>query len=74
MQARGVRANVHYIPVHFHPFYVKKFGTGPGLCPVAEEEYEKIVSLPIYPAMTNDDVDRVVSAFEETLAEMSVQK
>ena len=72
MQARGVRANVHYIPVHLHPFYVKKFGTGSGLCPVAEEEYEKIVSLPIYPAMTNDDVDKVVSAFEETLVEMGL--
>jgi perosamine synthetase len=74
MRERGVRANVHYIPVHLHPYYGKKFGTGLGLCPVAEEEYEKIVSLPIYPAMTDKDVDKVVTASEETLAEMRIQK
>ena len=70
MQERGVRVNVHYIPVHLHPFYGKRFGTGPGLCPVAEQEYEKIVSLPIYPAMTNEEVDKVSAAFEATLTKM----
>src|SRR5439155_18375467 len=36
LRAEGIGVNVHYIPVHLHPFYQKRFGTGPGTCPVAE--------------------------------------
>ena len=43
------------------PFYRDRFGTKPGLCPVAEAAYERIVSLPIFPAMSNEDVDRVIT-------------
>jgi perosamine synthetase len=62
LRDQGIGVNVHYIPVHLHPFYLDRFGTGPGMCPVAEAAYERIVSLPIFPAMTDDDVDRVVAA------------
>ncbi len=58
----GIGVNVHYIPVHLHPFYRKHFGTGPGLCPVAESAYERILSLPIFPRMTDNDVDVVIAA------------
>jgi UDP-4-amino-4,6-dideoxy-N-acetyl-beta-L-altrosamine transaminase len=68
MQERGIRVNVHYIPVHLHPFYRKRFNTVPGLCPVAEEEYERIVSLPIYPAMKDGDMEKVISAVAEVFA------
>lgn len=68
MQERGIRVNVHYIPVHLHPFYRKRFNTAPGLCPVAEEEYERIVSLPIYPAMKDGDMEKVISAVAEVFA------
>jgi perosamine synthetase len=74
MQDKGVRVNVHYIPVHYHPFYRNRFGTGPGLCPIAEDEYEKIVSLPIYPAMADQDVVKVVKDLKETWTEMQIQK
>lgn len=62
LRAEGIGVNVHYIPVHLHPFYRKRFGTEPGDCPVAEEAYERIISLPIFPQMTDRDVDDVVTA------------
>ncbi len=55
----GIGVNLHYIPVHFHPFYRQRFGTGEGLCPVAEAAYGEILSLPIFPAMSDADVGRV---------------
>ena len=65
LHERGVGVNVHYIPVYLHPYYQKRFGYKKGLCPVAEEAYEQIFSLPIYPAMTDDDVEKVVSVVRE---------
>jgi perosamine synthetase len=61
----GIGVNVHYIPVHLHPFYRKTFRTKPGLCPVAEAAYEKILSLPIFPAMKYQDVIDVIAAVRE---------
>jgi perosamine synthetase len=65
LRERGIGANVHYIPVHLHPFYRQRFGTGPGLCPVAEAAYERILSLPMFPRMSNGDVDQVVADLSE---------
>lgn len=48
LRAAGVGVNVHYIPVHLHPYYRKTLGTGPGLCPVAEAAYADILSLPMW--------------------------
>jgi perosamine synthetase len=62
LRAEGIGVNVHYIPVHLHPFYRKRLGTGPGLCPTAEAAYEQIMSLPMFSAMTDDDVERVIEA------------
>jgi perosamine synthetase len=59
-----IGVNVHYIPVHLQPFYRHRFGTGPGLCPVAESAYEQILSLPIFPRMSDEDVERVIRAVE----------
>jgi perosamine synthetase len=67
MRAAGIGVNVHYVPVHLHPFYRRRFGTKPGLCPVAEAAYEQIISLPMFPAMTDDDVAEVVSALKEAV-------
>jgi perosamine synthetase len=66
LRERGIGANVHYIPVHLHPFYRRRFGTGPGLCPVAEAAYEQILSLPMFPRMTDADVERVISELTES--------
>lgn len=63
----GVGVNVHYIPVHLHPFYRRRFGTGEGLCPVAERAYGRILSLPVYPGMSDDDVVSVSAAVRKVL-------
>lgn len=60
LREKGIGVNVHYIPIHLHPYYRKRFGTGPGMCPVAEKAYEGIISLPMFPRMTDNDVDRVI--------------
>ena len=60
LRGAGIGANVHYIPVHLHPYYRERLGTGPGLCPVAEAAYAEIVSLPLFPQMGDADVDYVV--------------
>ncbi len=66
LRERGVGANVHYIPVHLHPFYRTRYGTETGLCPVAEDAYTRILSLPIFPAMSDEDVASVVTAVKES--------
>ncbi|MDJ0818614.1 MAG: UDP-4-amino-4,6-dideoxy-N-acetyl-beta-L-altrosamine transaminase [Desulfobacterales bacterium] len=67
LRGRGVGVNVHYIPVHLHPFYRNNFGTGPGLCPVAEAAYEEILSLPMHAGMTDEDVETVCLAFRDLI-------
>lgn len=67
LRAEGIGVNVHYIPVHYHPFYRERFGTKPGLCPVTEAAYERIVSLPIFPKMTDEDVQDVVAAVTKVI-------
>ena len=62
-----IGVNVHYIPVHLHPYYQERYATKPGMCPVAERAYEEILSLPIHPSMTKAEVARVVSALEESM-------
>lgn len=68
LRDRGIGANVHYVPVHLHPFYRERFGTGPGLCPAAEAAYEEILSLPMFPAMDDRDVDEVAEALVAAVA------
>lgn len=65
LRAKGIGANVHYIPVHLHPFYRKNFHTARGLCPVAEDAYEQIISLPMFPHMSDHQVEIVISTLEK---------
>jgi perosamine synthetase len=62
LRSEGIGVNVHYLPVHLHPFYCRRFGSRPGLCPAAEAAYERILSLPIFPRMTDGDVEDVIRA------------
>ncbi|MEW6209360.1 MAG: UDP-4-amino-4,6-dideoxy-N-acetyl-beta-L-altrosamine transaminase [Acidobacteriota bacterium] len=62
LRAEGIGVNVHYVPVHLHPFYRERFATASGMCPAAEAAYERIISLPIFPAMTDADADDVIAA------------
>ena len=64
LHEKGIGVNVHYIPVHLHPFYRNRFGIGPGLCPIAEAAYEHIISLPIFPSMRNEDVEYVIDKLQ----------
>lgn len=66
LRSKGIGVNVHYIPVHLHPFYRERFGTGPGLCPNAERAYQRILSLPMFHAMTDDQVRIVINTVDET--------
>lgn len=61
----NISANVHYIPVHYHPYYKNRFGYRPGDYPVAEDTYRRVVSLPIYPKMSEDDVWDVITAIKK---------
>jgi perosamine synthetase len=65
LRDKGIGVNVHYIPIHLHPFYRKTFGTGPGLCPVAENAYQHILSLPMFHGLGNADVEKVIEAVKE---------
>jgi perosamine synthetase len=63
-----IGVNVHYIPVHLHPFYRKRFDTHPGMCPVAERAYERIISLPMYPALAHEDQHHVIETLGDILS------
>ena len=63
----GILAQVHYIPVHFHPYYRENLGTGEGLCPTAEAAYEEILSLPMYPDLTDDEQGFVIEKVLEAV-------
>ena len=69
LRKKGIAVNVHYIPVHLQPFYREKFHTGPGLCPVAEAAYEQIISIPMFPGMTDEDVEAVIEAISTSTKE-----
>lgn len=59
LAAEGIGTSVHFIPLHLHPFYQRAFGYEPGDFPVAERLYERSISLPIWPDMTDTQVRRV---------------
>ena len=67
LREAGIGVNVHYIPVHLHPYYQERFGTRPGDLPATEAEYERILSLPLFPTMEDRDVDRVVEALDQAV-------
>lgn len=67
LQARGIGASVHFIPLHLHPYYRSRPETTPRALPVASREFQRVISLPIWPGMTNVDLDRVVCALGEIL-------
>lgn len=61
LRAENIGVNVHYIPVYLHPYY-RSLGYEKGLCPIAESLYEGIISLPLFPAMTDEDAEDVIHA------------
>ena len=67
LRANGIGAQVHYLPVHLHPYYRREFGYKEGMFPKAEEMYRSEITIPLFPAMTDSDVDRVVGLIKDFL-------
>lgn len=65
LKSRNIGTQVHYIPVHTQPYYQENYGYKRGDCPIAEDYYEKALSIPLYPKMINDDVDYVIKSMVE---------
>jgi perosamine synthetase len=66
LRAENIGVNVHYIPVPWHPYY-RKLGYTKGEWPVAEDAYERVISLPIWPGMADNDVEDVISAVRKVV-------
>lgn len=62
LRAEGLGVNVHYVPVHLHPYYQERFGHRTGDYPVAEHAYSRLISLPMFHGMTDADVQDVIDA------------
>jgi UDP-4-amino-4,6-dideoxy-N-acetyl-beta-L-altrosamine transaminase len=67
MSAENVQCQIHYVPVYWFPYY-QHLGYERGLCPNAEEVYQGIMSIPLYPAMTDEDVDSVIRAIQKVIS------
>jgi perosamine synthetase len=67
LREEGIGASVHFIPLHLHPYYQRRWGTRPEDHPVATREYERVISLPIWPGMSESDVRRVVVSLASIL-------
>lgn len=65
LRSRGIGTSVHFIPLHLHTLYQRHLGYRTGQFPNAEEHFERAISLPIYPAMTDEDINRVIEAVHE---------
>ena len=68
LRKRDIGASVHFIPLHRQPFYQQRYGYAPEEFPEAEAAYPALVSLPIYSAMADPDVERVIAAVAEISA------
>jgi perosamine synthetase len=66
LRAENIGVNVHFIPVPWHPYY-QKLGYTKGQWPVAEAAYERLISLPIFPAMSDQDVEDVIDAISKVV-------
>lgn len=62
MYAAGIGCSVHYVPLHLHPYWRERYGLTPEHFPQSQKAYERMVSLPLYTAMSDADVDRVIAA------------
>jgi dTDP-4-amino-4,6-dideoxygalactose transaminase len=67
MGEAGVGTSVHFIPLHIHPYWRDRYGFKPEDFPASQYVYQRAVSLPIYPKMTDDDVGRVIEVVRKIL-------
>lgn len=66
LQKENIGVNVHYMPVYLHPYY-KELGYKKGECPVAEELYKRMITIPLFPSMTDEDVKSVIHGVKKVI-------
>jgi dTDP-4-amino-4,6-dideoxygalactose transaminase len=74
LDARNIASSVHFIPIHLHPYYRDKYGFSPEDFPVANREFQRIVSLPAHPGMSDRDVNDVIEAVTDIVRKNSVRR
>jgi len=67
LRKENIGVHVHYIPVHLQPYYQETFGYKKGNYPIAEEFYDRALTLPLYPKMSDDDVNDVITAVKRVI-------
>jgi perosamine synthetase len=67
LRAENIGVNVHYIPVHCHPYYRDRFGYRGGEYRIAEDAYERLISLPMFHGMSDQDAEDVILAVEKVI-------
>lgn len=67
LKARNIGTSVHFIPIHLHPYYRDKYGFQPEDFPVAYREYQRLLSLPLHPGLSDADVDDVIAAVRDVV-------
>ena len=67
LQKAGIGVQVHYMPLHLHPFYEKRFGYKIGDFPIAERYYQRAITLPLFPKMTNIDIKKVTRVIKKLI-------
>ena len=67
LREKGIGTQVHYIPVPTQPYYKEKFGYKNGDYPVAEKYYEQELSLPLYPGLSDNDINSIIKSVKEVI-------
>lgn len=67
LREENIGVNVHYIPVHYHTYYQENFGLKKGILPIVEHLFPRILTIPLFPKMSNDDVYDVINALEKVV-------
>lgn len=70
LRSKNLGVNVHYIPVHLQPYYAKTFGYQPGDFPLAEAYYDRAISIPLYPRMTDGEAQYVIESILATVEQI----
>jgi len=67
LQKAGIGVQVHYIPVYWHPYYKNTWGYKRGLCPMAEDYYKRVLTIPLFPKMTSLDISFVIRTIRKVM-------
>jgi len=67
LREENIGVSVHYIPVHYHSYYINKFGLKKGILPNVESLFPRLITIPIFPRMSNEDVYDVINALEKVI-------